>query len=195
MVYYSLRDVIFIYLGGGALFLMLSTSPLTKYTDEYTIIMISTLCILFSVDSIRVKSLDSMKINLEDVNLKLFNTLLISAISIFTITSWLRADVEFPYTYWGFFRAAFISPIFEELMFRGFFLGFLVGLLKKFWLSAFLVSTAFAFAHDSDIFIYSFVMSLIFCLIRLSTKSVLPCIILHAFHNLAILFFDGNIIL
>ncbi|NRQ43710.1 CPBP family intramembrane metalloprotease [Rheinheimera sp. YQF-2] len=189
-----MRDVIVIYFGGGALFLIFSSLPLPQYIDEYTVIMISTLCILFSIDSIRVKSVASMNISFEDINLKLFNILLIAGISIFTITSWLREGGGFSYTYWDFFRAVFISPFFEELMFRVILLGFLVGLLKNFWLSAFIVSTAFAFSHDSDIFIYSFLMSLIFCFIRLSAKSVLPCIALHAFHNLAILFFDGDIV-
>lgn len=194
MTLYSFRDVIFIYIGGGALFLIFSIFPFSEYIDDYTIIIISTLCIIFSIESIRVKSINSMKINFRDINFKILTILLTITISIFIITSWLRESDNFPYTHWDFFRAVFISPFFEELMFRVVLLGFFVGLLKNFWFSAFIVSTAFAFAHDSDIFLYSFLMSLIFCLISLSAKSVLPCIVLHALHNFAIFFFDGNIV-
>ncbi|QBL10381.1 CPBP family intramembrane metalloprotease [Rheinheimera sp. D18] len=194
MTLYSLRDVIFVYFGGGALFLIFSFFQFSEYIDDYTIIMISTLSIIFSLESIRVKSVNSMKINFTDVNFKILNVLLIITISIFIIASGPRASENFQYNYWDFFRAVFISPFFEELMFRVILLGFFVGLVKNFWLSALIVSAAFAFAHNSDIFIYSFLMSLVFCLIRLSTKSVLPCFSLHVFHNLAIFFFDGDLI-
>lgn len=82
----------------------------------------------------------------------------------------------------------FAAPVIEEIIFRGFLLNAGIGYGpngKR--VAIFTTSLLFALAHyqyhSSVTFIMIFVMSVIFCLVRIHTNSLLAPIILHALYN------------
>lgn len=77
-----------------------------------------------------------------------------------------------------------ITPIFEELIFRGFLLG-KIQLLLGFWPAAIIVSLVFAVAHGQiNAAIVTFVLSMVACYSRHKTGAVWAGIALHAISNL-----------
>lgn len=76
------------------------------------------------------------------------------------------------------------TPVFEELIFRGFLLGKLQP-QAGFWLSAIIVSLLFAVAHGQiNVALVTFILSMVSCYLRQSTGAIWSSIGLHAFVNL-----------
>lgn len=83
-----------------------------------------------------------------------------------------------------------LAPVAEEILFRGYLLGRLIKFVPV-WASVLVVSLLFAFFHisgdlthvDWSLFIDTFSLSIILCLLRLSTGSVWASILLHMIKN------------
>lgn len=82
----------------------------------------------------------------------------------------------------------FAAPIIEEIIFRGFLLNAGIGYGPNgrrvaIFITSLLFALAHAQYHSPVTFIMIFVMSVIFCLTRIHTNSLLAPIILHALYN------------
>lgn len=88
----------------------------------------------------------------------------------------------------------FIAPITEEIIFRGFLLnaGMWYGNVGK-WVAILLSSLLFSVVHvqyESIItFILIFIIGVIFCLVRIRTRSLIAPIVLHCLYNSASILF------
>jgi membrane protease YdiL (CAAX protease family) len=84
----------------------------------------------------------------------------------------------------GFVVLVVLVPIFEEVLFRG----WMFGMLRKklgFWLTAILVSLAFAMLHGQvNVGVNVFIMSMMMCFLREKTGTIYAAIILHSLKNL-----------
>ncbi|MGA3696056.1 lysostaphin resistance A-like protein [Enterobacteriaceae bacterium TYF_5] len=82
----------------------------------------------------------------------------------------------------------FIAPITEEIIFRGFLLnaGMWYGNIGK-WVAIIISSLLFAAMHTQyesiTTFILIFVVGVVFCQIRIGTRSLIAPIVLHGIHN------------
>jgi len=83
-----------------------------------------------------------------------------------------------------------LAPVAEEVLFRGYLLGKLIKFVP-FWIAILATSLLFAFFHissdlahvDWPLFIDTFALSIILCLLRLSTGSIWASILLHIIKN------------
>lgn len=77
-----------------------------------------------------------------------------------------------------------IGPIVEELIFRGYLYGMIRGVGVPFWLTALLVSIAFAAAHGQwNVAIDTFVLSMVMCVMREQTGSIWVGVLMHMIKN------------
>ena len=86
---------------------------------------------------------------------------------------------------WLFAQAAVLAPIIEEFMFRGVLFKVLWQRTGRVWLSAFVSGYLFAVIHPqflSGVFQIT-VLGTILALIYAHTRSLLPCILIHALNN------------
>jgi uncharacterized protein len=83
----------------------------------------------------------------------------------------------------GFLSLVILTPIFEEIIFRGvLFRG--LRTRYQFWPCAIVVSVIFAAAHGQwNVALDTFALSLIMCVLVERSKSILPSILLHAAKN------------
>jgi len=120
----------------------------------------------------------------------------ISAFLMFLATSWLpwfdvsqAQDTGFSqlgqrYEYiLAFLTLVIIAPIAEEILFRG----YLLGKISKYmpvWLAILITSVLFGFVHGAwNLAIDTFALSVVLCLLRISTKSLWAPILLHTMKN------------
>ncbi len=86
---------------------------------------------------------------------------------------------------WIFTQAAVLAPIIEEFVFRGVLFKVLWQRTGRVWLSAFVSGYLFAVIHPQflgGIFPIT-VLGAILALVYAHTRSLLPCILIHALHN------------
>jgi uncharacterized protein len=83
----------------------------------------------------------------------------------------------------GFLSLVILTPIFEEIIFRGvLFRG--LRTRYRFWPCAIVVSVIFAAAHGQwNVALDTFALSLIMCVLVERSKSIIPSILLHAAKN------------
>ncbi len=83
----------------------------------------------------------------------------------------------------AFVGIVIIAPLAEELLFRG----YLFGKLRRYiptWLAIFITSALFAAVHGQwNVAIDTFALSIILCLLRVTTGSIWPSILLHMLKN------------
>jgi membrane protease YdiL (CAAX protease family) len=83
----------------------------------------------------------------------------------------------------AFIMLVIIAPIAEELLFRG----YLFGKLQKYaplWISILITSLLFALVHFAwNVGLDVFALSIVLCLLRVVSKSLWPCIMLHMLKN------------
>ena len=90
----------------------------------------------------------------------------------------------------AFSTLVILAPVAEEILFRGYLLGKLIKFVPL-WIAVLATSLLFAFFHisgdlshvDWPLFIDTFALSIILCLLRLSTGSVWASILLHMIKN------------
>ena len=79
---------------------------------------------------------------------------------------------------------AILTPIFEELIFRGFILHFFSERFP-FWIAAVLTSFFFGIAHTYSlgVMVITFFMGLLMAILCKKTKSILPAMLFHIINN------------
>lgn len=84
-----------------------------------------------------------------------------------------------------------LTPVFEELLFRGFLYGRLRAITKKaWWLPAIIVSALFGLAHGQwNVGLDVFVLSMVACALREITGSIWGGIVLHMIKNMVAFMF------
>ncbi len=84
-----------------------------------------------------------------------------------------------------------LTPLFEELLFRGFLYGRLRALVKKaWWLPALIVSALFGLAHGQwNVGLDVFVLSMVACTLREMTGSIWGGVVLHMIKNMVAFMF------
>ena len=80
---------------------------------------------------------------------------------------------------------AILTPIFEELIFRGFILRFFSERFP-FWIAAIITSFFFGIAHTYSlgVMVITFFMGLLMAILCKKTKSIIPAILLHILNNM-----------
>ncbi len=85
--------------------------------------------------------------------------------------------------YMAFIGLVILAPVAEEILFRG----YLLGKLRKYvpvWLAVLLTSALFAAVHGQwNVALDTFVLSIVLCVLRITTKSLWPSIMLHMLKN------------
>ena len=83
-----------------------------------------------------------------------------------------------------YFSFAILTPIFEELIFRGFILHFFSERFP-FWIAAVLTSFFFGIAHTYSlgVMVITFFMGLLMAILCKKTKSILPAMLFHIINN------------
>lgn len=85
----------------------------------------------------------------------------------------------------GFIVLVVLTPVFEEVVFRGFLYGRLRRIAIPWWLPAVVVSGLFALAHGQlNVGIDVFVLSMVACALREITGSIWAGIVLHMIKNM-----------
>ncbi|MFQ3611156.1 MAG: type II CAAX endopeptidase family protein [Fimbriimonadales bacterium] len=86
---------------------------------------------------------------------------------------------------WTFVQAAVLAPIVEEFLFRGVLFGVLWQRTGNLWLSAFVSGYLFAVIHPQFLggIIALTIFGMIMALTYAYTRSLLPCILMHAYNN------------
>jgi membrane protease YdiL (CAAX protease family) len=83
----------------------------------------------------------------------------------------------------AFITLVIVAPVAEEILFRG----YLFGKLKKFvpiWVAILITSVVFGFIHGAwNLAIDTFALSVVLCLLRLSTGSIWAPMLLHMTKN------------
>jgi len=89
------------------------------------------------------------------------------------------------YFVWTFIQAAVLAPIIEEFLFRGVLFGVLWQRTGNLWLSAFVSGYLFAVIHPQFLggIIALTIFGMIMALTYAYTRSLLPCILMHAYNN------------
>lgn len=91
-------------------------------------------------------------------------------------------NVQYQYVL-AFVSLVVLAPVAEEVVFRG----YLFGKLRKFiptWVAVILTSALFGLVHFQwNVAIDTFALSVVMCLLRLSTGSLWPAILLHMMKN------------
>ena len=79
---------------------------------------------------------------------------------------------------------AILTPIFEELIFRGFILRFFSERFP-FWIAAILTSFFFGIAHTYSfgVMVITFFMGLLMAILCKKTKSIIPAMLFHIINN------------
>ncbi len=81
-----------------------------------------------------------------------------------------------------------IAPITEEIIFRGFLLnaGMWYGNTGK-WIAIIISSLLFSVMHSQyesiTTFVFIFIVGVVFCQVRIGTRSLIPTMVLHGIHN------------
>lgn len=89
----------------------------------------------------------------------------------------------------AFFTLVIVAPFSEEVIFRGYLFAKLRGHIPTV-LAAILTSAAFGFAHlQWNVGLDVFALSLVLCLLRVSTNSLWPSILLHMLKNMVAFYF------
>ncbi len=89
------------------------------------------------------------------------------------------------YWLWTFVQAAVLAPIVEEFLFRGVLFGVLWQRTGNLWLSAFVSGYLFAVIHPQFLggIIALTIFGMIMAFTYAYTRSLLPCILMHAYNN------------
>lgn len=193
MVSYSLGEVLFIIFGGLLLSLILTWLPGFVFLGAPVIIAFSTIFMTISTHTLRKKLVFSIRFSVSNMsyNAKVrFAFIAFMFLGVFALSG---NSESFEYSSYDFFRVAIISPVFEEILFRGVILGYLFSFTKLRFFSFAIVSFLFSCLHGQDLFIYSFLLSMLLCYTRLVTNSIFPCILLHSCHNALFLVLNGDL--
>lgn len=114
--------------------------------------------------------------------------------TLFSVDTAQTQDLGFTQLYGAELLTAFVvlvvlTPIFEEVLFRGFLYGRLRTLTKHWWIPALVVSLLFGVAHGQwNVGIDVFCLSMIACLLRELTGSIWAGILLHIAKNMLAFF-------
>ncbi|MCS7300884.1 MAG: CPBP family intramembrane metalloprotease [Fimbriimonadales bacterium] len=97
----------------------------------------------------------------------------------------LDADASVWQWLWTFTQAAVLAPIIEEFLFRGALFKVLWQRTGRVWLSAFVSGYLFAIIHPQFLggMLPLTVFGAILAIVYAHTRSLLPCILIHALHN------------
>jgi len=84
----------------------------------------------------------------------------------------------------GFFVLVVLTPLFEEVIFRGFLYGRLRNLQLPWWVSSLVVSILFGLAHMQwNVGVDVFFLSMVACILREMTDSIWAGVLLHMIKN------------
>lgn len=84
----------------------------------------------------------------------------------------------------GFFVLVVLTPLFEEVIFRGFLYGRLRNLQFPWWVSSLIVSVLFGLAHMQwNVGVDVFFLSMVACMLREMTDSIWAGVLLHMIKN------------
>lgn len=105
------------------------------------------------------------------------------------LTTQLAKDSSFPAVLLALFMASIFAPIFEEILFRGHVFPAITKVTKSLPLGIIASSLVFAAMHPTGIPAWLPLASLgaVSCWLTVQTGSLVPSIVMHAVHNLAIL--------
>ncbi|WP_421385313.1 CPBP family intramembrane glutamic endopeptidase [Bacillus salacetis] len=85
---------------------------------------------------------------------------------------------------WGStINAAILTPISEEILFRGILLAVLLKLVKPFWAIS-IISILFGLMHPSETWIFTILAGVLLTITTYKTKSLIPAMIAHSLWNL-----------
>lgn len=97
----------------------------------------------------------------------------------------LAADASIWQWLWNFTQAVILAPIIEEFLFRGVLFKVLWQRTGRVWLSVFISSYLFAIIHPQFLsgLLPLTVLGAILSIVYAHTRSLFPCILIHALHN------------
>ncbi|MGE8001262.1 CPBP family intramembrane glutamic endopeptidase [Lysinibacillus sp. NPDC093190] len=101
-------------------------------------------------------------------------------------SSALNLDVFNQYQIVSLISIVIFTPIFEELIFRGFILSFLSERFP-FWIAAILTSFFFGIAHSYSlgVMVFTFFMGLLMAILCKKTNSIIPAMLFHIMNNMS----------
>ncbi|MEB2280945.1 CPBP family intramembrane metalloprotease [Lysinibacillus xylanilyticus] len=105
-------------------------------------------------------------------------------------SSALNLDVFNQYPILSLISFAILTPILEELIFRGFILRFLSERFP-FWIAAILTSFFFGIAHSYSlgVMVFTFFMGLLMAVLCKKTNSIIPAMLFHIMNNMSAFLF------